>query len=415
MKTKNSKPELLAPVGDFTNLRVAIDAGADAVYFGLKEFSLRANARNFELKDLDKINEICDSGKKKIKKYLTMNSIIYNEELPKLEKIFKKLKGKVDAIICWDLAVVQLCKKYKIPFHISTQASISNIESAKFYKRLGAERIVLARELNLKQIKEIGKKVNIELETFIHGAMCISVSGRCFMSQFLFGKSANRGECIHPCRREYIIKDTQQEVSGTKSQDSSDKNRTKEMKIENSHILSAKDLCALPFIERLKSAGITCFKIEGRNRDPRYVDTVVKVYRKALDKKLTKGEIEQSLEELNSVYNKGFSSGFYLGSPTADDFSKTEHSSATKKKIFIGKVAHYYPRIKVATIKLNSSANINDEICIIGKTTGIVYEKIKTMEIKGKPITKAKKGDEIGIKINNLVRKNDDVYVVKNS
>lgn len=398
MKTKNYKPELLAPVGDFTNLRVAIDAGADAVYFGLKEFSLRANARNFELKDLDKIAEICKL--KKVKKYLTMNSIIYNEELPKLEKIFSKLKGKVDAIICWDLAVIQLCKKYKIPFHISTQASVSNVESAKFYKKLGAERIVLARELNLKQIKEIGKKVNIELETFIHGAMCISVSGRCFMSQFLFGKSANRGECIHPCRREYIVKDTQQ---------------GKEMKIENHHVLSAKDLCALPFIEKLKSSGITCFKIEGRNRDPRYVDTVIRVYRKALDKKLTKEETEQSLEELNSVYNKGFSSGFYLGSPTADDFSKTEHSSATKKKLFIGKVAHYYPKIKVATIKLNSSANLNDEICIIGKTTGIVYEKIKSMEAKGKQIKSAKKGNEIGIKINNLVRKNDEVYVVKNS
>ncbi len=393
---QSKKPELLAPVGDFTNLKIAIDAGADAVYFGLKEFSLRANAKNFELKDLEKISEICKP--KKIKEYLTLNSIIYNEEIPKLEKIFKKLKGKIDAIICWDLSVVNLCKKYKIPFHISTQASVSNYESAKFYKKLGAERIVLARELNLKQIKEIIKKVNIEIEIFIHGAMCISVSGRCFMSQFLFNKSANRGECIHPCRREYIIKDTQQ---------------GKEMKLENQHILSAKDLCTLPFIEKLKSAGITCFKIEGRNRDPRYVDIVTKVYRKALDKKLSEKEIKQSLEELNSVYNKGFSSGFYLGSPTADDFSKAEHSSATKKKIFVGKVQHYYPKIKVATIKLNSPLKLNEDICIIGKTTGIKYSEVKTMEIKNKKVASGKKGDEIGIKVNSLVRKNDEVYVIE--
>jgi putative protease len=393
MKTK--KPELLAPAGDFTNLKIAIDAGADAVYFGLKEFSMRANAKNFELKDLDKINELCKS--KKVKKYLALNTIIYNEEIPKLEKILSKVKNKIDAVICWDLSVIQLCKKYKIPFHISTQASISNYETAKFYKGLGAERIVLARELNLKQIKEIQKKVNIEIETFIHGAMCISVSGRCFMSQHLFGRSANRGQCIHPCRREYTITDKQQ---------------GKEMRVENNHILSAKDLCTLPFVEKLKSAGITCFKIEGRNRDPRYVDTVVRVYRKAIDNKLNKEEIAKLMEELNSVYNKELSSGFYLGLPTSDDLSKTEHSSATKKKHFAGKISKYYKNIGVAEIKLVSELKINDEINIIGKTTGIVKSKIISMEIKGKKISHAIKGDEVGIKIKELVRKGDEVYLI---
>jgi len=393
MKTKT--PELLAPVGNFTNLKIAIDAGADAVYFGLKEFSLRANAKNFKLKDIDKISEICKS--KKIKKYLTLNSIIYNNEIPKIDKILKEIKGKINAVICWDLSVIQLCKKHKIPFHISTQASVSNYESAEFYKKLGAERIVLARELNLKQIKEIRKKVNIKLEIFIHGAMCISVSGRCFMSQFLFNKSANRGECIHPCRREYIITDTQQ---------------GKQLKVQNNHILSAKDLCTLPFIEKLKSAGITSFKIEGRNRDPRYIDTVVRVYRKAIDKKLTEKEIKKSLEELKSVYTKGFSSGFYLGIPTSDDISKTEHSSATHKKHFIGKILKYYQKINVATLKPVSELKLNDEIIIVGKTTGLVKSKISSMEIKNKQIKKAKKGDEVGIKINSKVRKGDDVYIV---
>ncbi len=401
-KTKKNNLELLAPVGNFTNLSVAINAGADAVYFGLKEFSLRANARNFELKDLEKIKEMCSKNpKKKIKRYLTLNSIIYNEEIPKIDKILEKISKKklADAIICWDLSVIQLCKKHKIPFHISTQASVSNYASAEFYKKLGAERIVFARELNLKQIKDIIKKTGIEGESFIHGAMCLAVSGRCLMSQFLFNRSANRGQCIHPCRREYIIKDTQQ---------------GKEMKIENNHVLSAKDLCTLPFIEKLKSSGITSFKIEGRNRDPRYVDTVVRVYRKALDNKLNEKEINSLLEELNTVYNKGFSSGFYLGSPTSDDFAKVEHSQATEKKHFIGKIEHYYPKVKVATIKLTSPipVKLKDKISIIGQTTGIINSTIESMEIKGKPISKAVKGDEIGIKINSLVRRNDEVYVI---
>lgn len=225
--------ELLAPAGNFAMLVTAINAGADAVYFGLKEFSMRT--KNFSFKDLDKINEICKS--RKIKKYLTLNTIIYDNELKKLEEIIRQVKGKIDAIICWDLAVIRLCNKYKIPFHVSTQASVSNSESAKFYKKLGAKRIILARELNLKQIKEISKIIDVEC--FAHGAMCVAVSGRCFTSQFLFNKSANRGKCLHPCRRSYLVKDLQEGY---------------ELKVENNKILSAKDLCTLPFIEKLKKS-----------------------------------------------------------------------------------------------------------------------------------------------------------------
>jgi len=396
--SKSQRYELLAPAGDFSMLVTAVNAGADAVYFGLKEFSLRANARNFELNDLEKINDICNKNKgKKVKKYLTLNSIIYTNELDKIEDVIKKIKGKVDAIICWDLSVIQLCKKYKIPFHISTQASVSNIESAKFYKKLGAERIILARELNLKQIKEITEKAKIKSEVFVHGAMCLAVSGRCLMSQSLFNKSANRGECIHPCRRSYIIKDKQEGY---------------ELEVDNSHILSAKDLCALPFIEQLKKSGVTCFKIEGRNRDPRYVDTVVRVYRRALDKKLTEKEIESSLEELKKVYNKGFSSGFYLGTPTSNDFSNVEHSSAKEKKQFIGKISHYYPKIGVATIKLVAELKVGDKIIVIGKTTGIINSNVNRIEINNKSVSSGKKGEEIGIKLP-LVRKNEEVYVIK--
>jgi len=391
---KKNKYELLAPAGDFSMLSAAINAGADAVYFGLKEFSMRQNAGNFTIKDLDEIEKICKA--KKIKRYLTLNTIIYNNELKKIGEIIKKVKNKVDAIICWDMAVIELCRKYKIPFFISTQASIANVEAAKFYKKLGAKRIILARELNLKQIKEISKIIDVEC--FIHGAMCVAISGRCFTSQFLFNKSANRGECLHPCRRSYVVRDDE----------------GNELKLDNSRIMSAKDLCTLPFIEKMKKAGIKAFKIEGRNRDARYVDVVVKVYRKALDKKLTKEEIQEGIKQLEKVYNKGFSSGFYLKMPTADDFAKIEHSASQEKKHFIGKVTHYFDKAKVAAVKLVDELKLGDEIVIIGKNTGIINTKIDSMQINKKPIEKAKRNQEIGIKVPQLVRKNDEVYVIKN-
>ncbi len=372
-------------------LVAAVNAGADAVYFGLKEFSMRATAKNFTIKDLDKIEKICKP--KNIQRYLTLNTIIYSEEIKQLEKVIKKVRDKVDAIICWDLAVIKLCNKYKIPFFVSTQASVSNIETAKFYKNLGAKRVILARELNLKQIKEISKVIDVEC--FCHGAMCVSISGRCFTSQFLFNKSANRGECLHPCRRTYQVKDEE----------------GNELKVNNSRIFSAKDLCTLPFLEKMKQAGIICFKIEGRNRDARYVDVVVRIYRKAIDKKLTEQEIAQAIEELKKVYNRKFSSGFYNKIPTSDDFTNTENSEATEKKHFVGKVLHYFSKIGVATIKVSSQIKVGDEIIIIGKTTGIEKSKIKHIEMKNKTIQKAKKGDEIGIKLKK-VRKNDEVYVV---
>jgi len=375
-------------------LVAAVNAGANAVYFGLNEFSMRTGSKNFKISDLDKINEICG---KKVKKYLTLNTIIYNNELEKLEKVVKAVKNKVDAIICWDMSVIKLCNKYKIPFHISTQASISNSESAKFYKKLGAKRVILARELNLKQIKEISKVIDVEC--FAHGAMCVAVSGRCFTSQFLFNKSANRGQCLHPCRRSYTVKDKQEGY---------------ELTLENDKVMSAKDLCTLPFIDKMKKAGIISFKIEGRNRDPRYVDVVTRVYRKALDENLSlnKRKIKAGIDLLKSVYNRQFSSGFYFKMPTSDDFANVEHSAAKNYKHFIGKVTHYYPKVKVATIKLVSELKIGDKITIIGKTTGVINSKVNHIEIKNKPVKKAKKSQEIGIKLPR-VRKNDEVYLIK--
>jgi putative protease len=390
-KMNKKKFELLAPAGDFSMLSAAVNAGADAVYFGLQEFSMRVAAKNFTIDDLEEIAHICEP--KQVRRYLTLNTIIYGNELKQIEKTIKKVKGRVDAVICWDLAVVELCRKNKIPFFISTQASVANVESAKAYKKLGAKRIVLARELNLKQIKEISKVIDIEC--FCHGAMCVAESGRCFTSQFLFGKSANRGECMHPCRRQYSVKDEE----------------GNELRVENNQIFSAKDLCTLPFIEEMKKAGIKSFKIEGRNRDARYVDKVVSIYRKALDKKLSEQEIEESLKELEKIYNKGYSSGFYLKIPTADDFSKIQSNASVEKKHFIGKINHYFDKVEVAAIKLVSNLKLGDEIVIIGNTTGIVHSKINSMEIRNKPVKNAGKGDEVGIKLP-FVRKHDEVYVI---
>jgi putative protease len=393
---KSSEFELLAPVGDFAMLNSAINAGADAIYFGLKDFTMRQGAKNFKLSEISKIKRICD--KAKVKKYITLNSIVYDKELRRLERIIKKIRKKVDAVICWDLAVINMCKKHNVPFFISTQASVSNEESAKFYKSLGAKRIILARELSLDQVKKISKIIDVEV--FCHGAMCVSVSGRCLMSQFLFDKSANRGQCIHPCRRSYIIKDKQEGY---------------ELEVDNDKVLSAKDLCTLPFIEKLKRAGIKSFKIEGRNRDPRYVDAVVRVYRKALDKRLTKEDIKRGMNILKKVYNREFSSGFFLKMPTADDFARVEHSAATEYKHFVGKITHYFNKIGVATIKLVSELNNDDRIVIIGKTTGIVRAKVRSMERKKAPIKRGIKGQEVGIDLSDFpkVRKNDEVYVIK--
>ena len=394
--SKKTKIELLSPAGDFECLKAAIDAGADAVYFGLQDFNMRARAKNFKLTDLPKIKKICDE--KKVKKYLTLNTIIYDEELKRLEALIKKAKHYVDAIICSDFAVIDLCKKYKIKFHISTQMSISNTGSARSFKKLGAERLVLARELNLKQIKQISKIIPIEI--FVHGAMCVSVSGRCFTSQFLYGESANRGACIHPCRRLYTVKD----------------DCGNELKVDNNFIFSAKDLCTLPIIEKLKKSGATSFKIEGRNKEPEYVYTVTKVYRKAIDKKLTKKDIEESIEELKKVYNKGFSHGFYLGTPTNDDYSKIENSSATETKTFLGKILHYYDKLGVGLLRLNTGIlKVGDEIYILGKTTGVIRHTITSMEISHKSVQEVKKGEDVGISLP-FCRKNDEVYkIIKKS
>ncbi len=390
-----NKYELLAPVGNFPMLHAAIEAGADAIYFGIKRLNMRASAKNFSLKDLPKIKKICLESERKVKRYLTVNTIFYDEEIKKIKKIIKSAKGYVDAIICWDLAVIETCKEEGVDFHISTQASISNLKAADFYKKQGANRVVLARELSLKQIKRISK--TIHTECFCHGAMCVAVSGRCFTSQFVHSISANRGQCAQPCRRAWNVIDD----AGNK------------LRLDNNRVMSAKDLCTLPFIEKMKGAGITSFKIEGRNRSPEYVSAVVKVYRKALDKKLNDKEIKEGIKELKKVYNRGFSSGFFFKMPTNDDFSYSEHGEQTEFKEYVGKVERYWPKVKAASVKMHAGKlNVGDNVFLISNDEAIKRVKIESIELKGESVKFAKKGDEVGVKLPKVMR-GTEVYVIK--
>lgn len=390
------KYELLAPVGNFRNLHAAVTAGADAIYFGIKGFNMRATAKNFTIKDLPKIKKICQNSPRKPKMYLTLNTVMYEEDLKKLDKIVKAIRGKVDAVICVDMAVIKLCNKYKIPFFVSTQASISNSASAKFYKKLGAKRVVLARELNLKQIKQVSKIIDVEC--FAHGAMCVAVSGRCFMSQYTQKLSANRGQCAQLCRRAWNIKD----------------DAGNELKLENSRVMSAKDLCTLPFIKKMKQAGITSFKIEGRNRSPEYVYTVVSEYRKALDKELTRQEILEGIGRLKKVYNRGFSSGFYFKMPTADDFSFSENGEQEERKEFVGKIYKYWPRAKVCSLKMNAGKlKVGQEVYLISNDAPIKRTVVKSIELEKKSVKSAKKGDDVGVDFGVEAKNGTEVYIIR--
>lgn len=409
---KVKKPELLSPIQDYTSLTAAIENGADAVFFGIKGFNMRAGAKNFTMADLPKITKIAHS--KKVKTYLAINTIIYENELKKIEIILKKVKdAKVDAIICWDFAIVQIAKRLGVEVHISTQASIANSETAEFYRKLGATRVVLARECSLEQIKEIKKHTKAEIEIFIHGAMCVSISGRCFMSQFLYGKSANRGECQQPCRKKYIIK----QIDGDK-----------ELELGENYVMSPKDMRTMDFIEKILDLGVDCLKIEGRNRSPEYVATVTKSYRTIIDfiystKKRDQkfkdelAKLKKELDEkLDTVYHRGSSGGFFLGKPI-NEWAGCSGSQATQKKVYIGKIKHFFKKISVAEIKLlgKIKLNIDDTILIQGPTTGNIEEKITSLEKEHESVKVASGGERVAIAVKSLVRENDDVYlIVKN-
>lgn len=397
--------ELLAPVGNLEMLQAAIQAGADAVYFGIKGLNMRdLGSSNFTTVQLKKVVDICH--KSKVKAYLAVNTIIYETEQGFVDKILSAAKDVgIDAIIAWDFMVLTKAKQLGFELHLSTQASVSNYEALKFYHDFGVKRFVLARELDLEQIKQIKQKIdsdkiNVEIEVFIHGAMCVAVSGRCFMSQIANCKSANRGECIQVCRRKYVIKDVEENT---------------ELELENGYVMSPKDLCVMPIMEKLLEANVDVFKIEGRARSPEYVKKVVESYRKAIDAwkegKLTDDLKKRLIIEMEKVYNRGFETGFYQGKPL-NAWAGVYGSKATTRKVKLGKLTNYYNKSGIAEVQLETE-NVcqGDNYYIIGPTTGVIEGKMPEIMVDETIVKEAKKGDIFTFKTPKA-RINDLLYKV---
>ena len=400
---KKQKPELVAPSGDWNSLSSAVEAGADAVYFGVKKLNMRHGASNFDILEIKKVMDFLRSKGKK--GYLALNVIVYEHELDKVRKILTEAKSAgVDAVVLWDMAVLSIAKEMGLRVHLSTQASVSNFEALKHYVSLGVKRIVLARECTLSDIKNITErvreeKIDCKIETFVHGAMCVSVSGRCFLSQHTFGKSANRGQCIQPCRREYAITDTEGECQYLLGED---------------YIMSAKDLCSIDFIDQLIDAGIDAFKIEGRMRPAEYTGIVTASYRRAIDAYF-RGELDASLKQelfdaLSRVFNRGFTKGFFFGSP--DDTGGI--SKRGYEKIYLGEVLKYYKKINVAEILINNEGlSCGQDILITGKKTPASFTNVTEMQVEHASVDHIEKGNAVGIKVPFEVRRKDKVFLWK--
>ncbi|MFX0031518.1 MAG: peptidase U32 family protein [Candidatus Hodarchaeota archaeon] len=405
------RPELVVPVQNWNSLKVVIGI-ADAIYFGVKSYNMRQKAENFLSEDIKDIIDYCHTREPLIKAYLTTNILIYDSELQDLETLFERAQAShLDGVIVHDLAAIRFAKKYNLPFHISTQANISNTESAKFFEDLGAERLILARELSLEQIKLIKHHLNkTKIECFIHGSMCTSISGRCYLSATVCDSeeySANRGNCVQPCRREWRVID--------------DENN--EFIYDGQMFLNAKDLCMIEYIPQLIQAKIDAFKIEGRMKNPLYIKTVSECYREAIDSffdnTFTKQKIDNWLNKLSKVYNRGFHTGFYFHRPTIEDVELEKRGNVSPyKKHYIGKILSFDKTSKTANVLLESleiPLRVGDEIIITGENTYQI-EKIRNMVYKGEKIkTIARKRYSDPVKINLRVdncKENDKIYIL---
>ena len=365
------RPEILAPAGDFTCLQAALDAGADAVYFGLGTFNMRARSGvNFKPGDLPEIARRCG----KVKRYLALNAIMFEGEAEEVERTIVFAKPYVDAFIVSDWGVISLCRKHGAAFHVSTQMSTSNSLAVDFLASQGASRVVLARECALAEVKSIIERSAVEIECFVHGAQCVAESGRCFMSQSAFGKSACRGECVQPCRRKFKVQavDLYVDKDGNPVHESDTA-----FEVEPHTILSAKDLCSIGFVDKLMSVGIASFKIEGRARNANYVKTCVEAYREAVDAVLDgtyTPELAARLRaKLETVFHREFSDGLYFGRPGADQFADSEDSLATTVKRHVGIVVDYFLKAGIAQVKIQDhEIRPGDELQVHGPTTGVV-------------------------------------------
>lgn len=401
--------EVMAPVGSYESLYAALQSGADSVYFGVEGLNMRArSSANFTLDDLKNIVTIC--SEKGVKTYLTVNTIIYNDELEKMHRVIDGAKeAGLTAVIASDLAAILYAHSVGVEVHISTQCNITNYEVLRFYAQY-ADVVVLAREVTLDQVTDIHRRIIesdlrgpkgelIQIEMFAHGALCMAVSGKCYLSLHEKNASANRGACYQICRRAYTVKDRDSEV---------------ELDIENEYIMSPKDLCTIGFVNKMADAGVRVFKIEGRARSAEYVRTVCECYDEAirsyLDDTYTADKIQRWKERLSTVFNRGFWDGYYLGQRLGE-WSEVYGSKATKKKICIGKVTNYFTNLQVGEFKIESyDLQVGDEILITGTTTGVIQMKTVEIRVDMSPVETVGKGLLFSMPVPEKVRRGDKLY-----
>ncbi len=401
--------EIMAPVGSYESLMAAIQGGANSVYFGIGKLNMRSkSSKNFTLDDLKEIATICKQHN--IRSYITLNTVIFDQELSEMKAIVDAAKANgITAIIAADQSVIHYAFSQKMEIHMSTQSNITNIEAVKFYS-LFADVMVTARELNLTQVKAITEAIEkeqikgpsgnlVQIEIFAHGALCMAVSGKCYLSLDLMNSSANRGACLQPCRRGYEVKDLE---SGL------------EMHVDNEYIMSPKDLKTLDFLDKILFAGVRVLKIEGRGRSPEYVKKVTRVYRQAatayFEGHFTLENIEKWNMELESVYNRGFWDGYYLGRKMGE-WADRYGSQATRKKVYLGKITNYFAKLNVAELQIDTNELlIGDEINIVGPTTGVYEDTIAELRLDLIAVEKAGKGNAVSFKTKELVRRGDLVY-----
>ena len=407
--TSLSDYEIMAPAGSWESLRAALQAGADSIYFGIESLNMRAHsAAHFTIDDLHEIARIC--SEQNVKTYLTVNTIIYGEDLPLMRSICDAARqAGLSAVIASDVSVLQYCRSIGQEVHLSTQLNISNIEALEFYSNF-ADVVVLARELNLNQVKEISDEIHrrnilgpggrlMRIEMFCHGALCMAVSGKCYLSLNNLGFSANRGQCMQLCRRGYVVTDRETGM---------------ELEVDNKYIMSPKDLKTIRFLDQMMAAGVRVFKIEGRARGPEYVYTVVRCYKEALQAAIEGRFTEENKnswdEQLSRVFNRGFWDGYYLGQRLGE-WNTVYGSNATEKKVYVGRGVKYFSRLGVAEFVIEATEiNEGDRLCITGPTTGLIYLTADDMRYELQRVSTAQKGWHISIKVPEKVRPSDKLF-----
>lgn len=405
--------ELLAPAGNFISLRAVLENGADAVYIGLDGYNMRANANNFTFNDLDKVAKT--AAEYGAKTYLCTNTILREDAADKLKSQLPEIAAaEIDGLILSDIGLIEDTAVHGLEPHISVQENITNSFTLKTLKKLGAKRAILSRELSIDEIKRITEKSPIETEVFIHGAMCMAISGRCFLSYGLYGRSANCGDCLQPCRKNWTLTYEESDDDNVVNfSDISDESFVISKSYDDSYrtnFFSPKDMMMIEHIPELVDTGVASFKIEGRARSPDYGAMVTGVYRQAIDRYFENPDdykVDPSwIERLSEVFNRGFDTGFYFNQPY--EISEDNQSKYIKKDI--GKVVNYYSKVKVAELKIWDDLALGDKILIQGQTTGSIEHVIESMEIDRKPIEKAPKGCNVAVACENKVRENDFVY-----